>query len=171
MSDVWIMTLDELEVRAARWGASTEAWPDADRMAAKALTDRSEEARDTLTALKALDADLAFAASAGLKPSAALTARILADAAETGLRPAPAPARPKPRGLSALWDRLPPVWGPAAACAASALLGVFLGYAAPQDVAEAATAMAAFEPAEEFAALDSEEAEFDLAFADIGALE
>ena len=171
MSDGWNMTLEELELRAARWGAATEEWPDADRSAAEALLARSAEARDLIAALQAMEADLTFAAADGATPSDALTARILADAAEIGVKPATSvTTQARKTGLAALWDRLPPVWRPAVACAASALLGVWLGYVAPQDVAEAATAMAAFEPAEEFAALDMEDGEFDIAFADMGTL-
>lgn len=169
MSDGWNMTLEELELRAARWGAATEEWPEEDKRAAESLLSRSAEARDMIAALHAMEADLAFAASEGAAPSDALTARILADAADIGVRPvAAAPKQARRSGLSALWDRLPPVWRPAAACAASALLGAWLGYVAPQDVAEAATAMAAFEPAEEFAALDMEDGDLDLAFAELG---
>ena len=43
MSDGWNMTLEELELRAARWGASLDEWPDADRNAAEELTTRSAE--------------------------------------------------------------------------------------------------------------------------------
>lgn len=172
MSDGWNMTLEELELRAARWGASTEAWPEKDRSAAEALLERSGDARDLIAALQSMEADLAFAADEGASPSRALTARILADAAEIGFEPAPAvTTRARKASLAALWNRLPPVWRPAVACAASALLGVWLGYVAPQNVAEAATAMATFEPAEEFAALEMEDGDFDIAFADPGALE
>ena len=168
MSEGAQMTLEELEIRAARWGADIRLWPDGDRAAAERTLASSADAREALASLAALEADFALAAEAPV--SADLTARILADAAAAAPGAAAQPQRAAPAangGLSALLDRLLPAWRPVAACAASAMLGVWIGYLSPQNVAEAATQMAALDAPGGFAGIEPDDdaaMSFDLAY-------
>ena len=77
------MTLDRFAALLEAYGADPARWPDAERAAARALLERSSEARMRRDAAAALDALLDRAATA--QPSSALAERILARA----------PARPK----------------------------------------------------------------------------
>lgn len=164
------MTLEELETRAARWGADIRLWPDADRVGAERALAASANAREIFAMLAAMEAELSDPAAETAPVPAGLTARILADAAE--IAPALArPARPararRSAGLAALLDRILPAWRPAAACAASAFLGVWLGYLSPDSVANAATDMASMEPAAQFSGIEEDEEaamSFDLAY-------
>ena len=161
------MTLEELEIRAARWGADIRLWPETERGRAEDALEGSEEARALFAALAAMEADLSEAATAVAPLSDDLTARILADAAIA------APAQPRRkahaprRGIGDFLDRLFPAWRPAAACAASAFLGIWIGYLSPESVANAATQMATLDASEPFTGIEPyEEAEmsFDLAY-------
>lgn len=153
MTDHVTMTIDELEDCAARWGADAARWPERERRAGEDLLAASAEARAALAAFARLEAALGEAseeASPGGMPDG-LTARILADAAHVAAERRDAtPAASSPRaarggGLLGFLDRILPAWRPAAACFASAAIGVWLGYLAPESVAEAATQMAAAE--------------------------
>jgi hypothetical protein len=72
------MTLDRFAVLLDAYGADPARWPDAERAAARALLDRSSEARARRDAAAALDALLDRAAT--VEPSSALAERILAQA-------------------------------------------------------------------------------------------
>ena len=72
------MTLDRFAVLLDAYGADPARWPDAERAAARALLDRSSEARARRDAAAALDALLDRAAT--VEPSSALAERVLAQA-------------------------------------------------------------------------------------------
>src|SRR5262249_61702206 len=72
------MTLDRFAVLLDAYGADPARWPDTERAAARALLDRSSEARARRDAAAALDALLDRAAT--VEPSSALAERILAQA-------------------------------------------------------------------------------------------
>jgi hypothetical protein len=74
------MTLDRFAVLLDAYGADPARWPDAERAAARALLDRSSEARARRDAAAALDALLDRAAT--VEPSSALAERILSQASQ-----------------------------------------------------------------------------------------
>ncbi len=153
MTDHVTMTLEEFETCAARWGATTALWPERERRLGDDLLTVSAEARAARDAFEAVDAALAAAPGDAAPLPEGLAARILADAAtetaaraNTAMRPAARPAAATSGGgLLGLLDRFLPVWRPAAACFASAAVGIWLGYVAPQNIAMAATAMASLD--------------------------
>ncbi|MEL7463629.1 MAG: hypothetical protein AAFN79_06160 [Pseudomonadota bacterium] len=153
MSDVSEMTIEMFETAAAKWGADTAMWPEEDRAAADGLLAASPEARSLRAELMAMEADLALARAEPLGTTGAapddLMARVLADAARiAAVRTLEAAAAPSSRRGWRLFERLDglaPIWRAAGACAASALVGVFVGYMSPAPIAEAATSMASLE--------------------------
>lgn len=123
-----------------RYGAAPRRWPVDERAEALALLDRSAAARARLDAARALDALLDQAPDA--TPSPALRAAILAAAPVAAPAPAAAPAAPTVPAAAADWRRrlaawldLPGEWlagwRPAGALAATMMLGLALGLAAP----------------------------------------
>lgn len=148
MSDVDKMNIETFETAMARWGADLAAWPEDARRAAEALLEGSAETRALRAEMIEMEATLADAREAGTTPDR-LMARVLADAASVSAARAPVTeSAPKAsvgwrfrdalRGLS-------PFWRAAGTCAASALVGIFVGYMSPAPIAEAATSMASFE--------------------------
>lgn len=130
------MTFEKFETLAAAHGGALARWPRAERAAAERLLAQSDAARAALAEAAALDAVLDAAAPAPAM-SARLTARILADAAECAA-PRPAAQTRRQGGWRAWLGRLSTAaLIPAPACAA-ALFGLWLGYAAPEAIAEAA---------------------------------
>lgn len=110
------MTRDELDIAFDRWGSHVDAWPDEPRAAARRLLAADPGARERLDAARRLDAALTRVLAPPPAP-AALAGRIAARLLEP-----PATARPpRPR------RRLFPVWGGAAAVAASAVIGLWIG--------------------------------------------
>ncbi len=152
------MDLTRFEEMAMTHGPDLADWPEGARAPAAALLARSAEAaavRDLAAeTFAALDAEAADPPAA----SPALMSRILADAAAAAPAPAAAP-RPARRGHGAFqlfWRLTPP-----AALAASALLGVALGYSAADDLGAAAVAEAEDEIWMETVSLVSEPSLFD----------
>lgn len=109
------MTLDRFRRLLEAYGAAPKRWPAAEREAALALRDSSEQARALLTAGEALDSLLDEAPAQ--VASAAVTGSILA-------------ARPMPAATAGWWRLLfgpLPLWQPLAALALAAILGFGLG--------------------------------------------
>lgn len=100
------------------YGADPERWPAAEREGARELFATSSEAAEMHKRAAALDGLLGQASS--LEPSPELVARILAAASPPGWR----------RLAQEFWP-FGPLWRPLSALAASALLGVAVGIAAP----------------------------------------
>lgn len=113
------------------YGADPRRWPEAERDAATALLTRSAEARALRDDAAALDMLLEL--SAAPAPSPELMADILAGAEPRGLR----------AWLADFWP-FGPVWQPASAFAAAAILGIVIGIGAPDmvwpDAADSAVA-------------------------------
>lgn len=146
------MTLAEFEDLAFAHGADLSEWPEDAQAAAAALAEASSEARALLAAAAELQTALAMARPDDPVPSVDLMSRILADAATVRAVAATMPA-PQPRRtpfFSRIWD----VISPAAACAASAAFGVWLGYAGPLDLTDVAGEAFGLAATEEFALLD-----------------
>jgi hypothetical protein len=133
------MDLTRFEDLVMTHGPDPDAWPKHLRADAEALLAASPAARaahDAAAALfDALDADAADPEPA---PDA-LLARILVDAAEAApvAVPRPGPARRRGASFGFFWRFTPP-----AALAASALLGIALGYSAPDSLTGDVTATA-----------------------------
>lgn len=127
-------------------GADFANWPAQERAAAETLAKISPQAASALAKAAQLDAVLAdLAAEPAPAPSAALTARILSAAADLQAQPAPAArheAAAQNRPFAGLIDWLFGGVGSAAACASAAAFGLWLGYAGPVSIADAATTMA-----------------------------
>lgn len=144
------MSIEELEDLAAAFGADPSFWPDDRRKGARDLLSgpRGAEARAVLAEARRLDAaleDLGRAEALAPLPEA-LTARILADAAEISAGRPKAPAAPRragnaPRAGRSWLGELAAVFGgwrtAAISAAACALIGLGAGYATP-DAAVAA---------------------------------
>lgn len=123
------MTLDELETAFDRWGSRIETWPEDERRAARALLASDPAARQRLDIARRLDGALARVLAPPPAPMG-LAGRIAARL------PRPAPARPRLRLL--------PVLGGVASVAASAVIGLWLGFAAldPPDTGTVETTLA-----------------------------
>ncbi|MEL6794755.1 MAG: hypothetical protein AAFP78_14945 [Pseudomonadota bacterium] len=169
MSDVNVMTMETFEIAAARWGADVSIWPAEARASGEALLASSPEARRLSEELAAMEADLSFARDDPSPVSEALMSRVLADAASVAAARAPAGAttdEPHRGGLLSIFGGLSPIWRAAGACAASALVGVMVGYMSPAPIAEAATSLAALELIAE-PEFESVEMSFEIAFIDM----
>ena len=147
------MTIDEFEDLAFAHGADLGAWPGAAREKAAALLAASPEAQAALTQARSLEAALATVRPADPEPSVELMSRILADAAAATPAPRTAETEVQPKE-SSLLGRLQAFLSPAAACAASAALGLWLGYAGPVDFSDVAVEALGVETEMEFALLD-----------------
>lgn len=100
------------------YGADPSRWPVSERAAVEALIAGSPEAAAMREDAAALD--MLMEISAAPAPSPELMVRVLADNEPSGW-------------LSALWP-FGPVWQPASAMAAAAVLGIVIGAAAPDIV-------------------------------------
>lgn len=123
------MDPSRFEELAMTHGPDIGRWPDAERAAAEAHLARSSEARAVRDRAAMVFSALETEAATAPPLSDALMSRVLADAAEASPAPSEARrARPRrPLGLSFLSRLAPPV-----AIAASAALGIALGYVAPE---------------------------------------
>lgn len=130
------MTLAEFEELAFAHGPDLSDWPLPAQTNAATFLKASPEARDLLQSVADLQAALLSARPEDPAPSVDLMSRILADAAtvQPVLAPASAPPPANASFMSRLWD----VFSPAAACAASAAVGLWLGYAGPVDLTDVA---------------------------------
>ncbi len=137
------MSLDRIETAISRHGPALERWPAEARAEAEALMAAEPALRRALDEAALVEAALAEAARAHEPAPAALLERIIADAGEVAAARAPA-ARPAARRSGFRW-RVPDFFRPALACAASALIGLWLGQSAM--VAQAAQGLIAEEPA------------------------
>ncbi len=148
------MTLAVFVDLAFAHGGDLSEWPKATQAEAAALVEASSEARALLTTAAEFRTALANARPEDPVPSVDLMSRILADAATVKPVAAFAPApQPQPRRtlfFSRIWD----VFSPAAACAASVVFGLWLGYAGPVDLTDVAGETFGFGANEEFALLD-----------------
>lgn len=139
------MSVETFENLAEIHGGDIARWPEARRAEALALVSVSSPARSALEAARALDAALdALAAEAPPPAPAALRARMLDDA-DRILRAAPAAPGA---------DIIRPVFGRARlagpmALAASAMIGVFMGWSAPSNLAAPFMSSSAAAPASE----------------------
>ncbi len=148
-----IMTENEFDDLAFIHGPDLANWPDAVRANAIAFANTSSSGHARLEQLRQLEGAVAALKPEDPKPSVDLMRRIFADAAALGpekviLAPV-APPR-QPTFLSQLHAFL----SPAAACAASAALGLWLGYAGPVDFADVASDTLGVELTTDFAMLD-----------------
>ncbi|MDP6705978.1 MAG: hypothetical protein QF893_06525 [Alphaproteobacteria bacterium] len=108
------LSLERLQELLDAYGAEPARWPVAEREAALTLLDASAEARRLSAAAARLDAALDEVSA--LRPSAALTGRILE-------------ARPRAQGSwRAIVFGAMPLWRPAAAFALALVLGLGLGW-------------------------------------------
>ena len=121
------MDLTRFEELAMTHGPDLAAWPEGLRAAAETLLAQSAEARAARDRAALLFDALAEEAANPAPPSAALMTRILADAADAAPTPVKASGSRSPFGFRVFWRLLPP-----AALTASAVLGVALGYSAPE---------------------------------------
>lgn len=135
------MTLDRLETAISRHGADLGRWPAAERAAAAALAAADPAARRALDDAAALEAAFAAARARPEPAPAALLERVMADAATVA---AGREATRRPVAARRFGLRLGGMARPALACAASALLGLWLGQSAM--VAQAATGFMAETP-------------------------
>jgi hypothetical protein len=120
MSDRESMTPSRFVALLDAYGADPARWPDAEVAAARALLERSAEARAQRDEAAALDA--ALDALPATTPSPALTARILAAApAARGARPRLAWSRPPQRAAARRMVRYLAAAAPVAAAAGLAL--------------------------------------------------
>lgn len=146
------MTLAVFEDLAFAHGADLAEWPEDTQAEAAALAKASPEARALLAAAANLQTALAAARPDDPAPSVDLMSRILADAAT--VKPAavftPAPQPERAAFFARIWD----VVSPAAACAASVMFGLWLGYAGPVDLTAVAGEALGLAATEEFALLD-----------------
>lgn len=148
------MTTEEFEDLAFAHGADLASWPRNARSRATAFLAANPESETVLARAHSLDAALALARPADPVPSGDLLSRILADAAT--VRPDPALVAPTaPSQRETVLSRLRAFFSPAAACAASAMLGLWLGYAGPIDFTGAAVDVLGVETEAEFAFFDS----------------
>ncbi len=149
------MTLAEFEDLAFTHGPDLSEWPEHALAGAAKLIEASPEADALLNSVADLQSALTAARPEDPAPSVELMSRILADAATVSPIAAAAAAPPpvKVSLASRIWD----VFSPAAACAASAALGLWLGYAGPVDLTDVAGGtfeLAGLVATEEFALLD-----------------
>lgn len=146
------MTLAEFEDLAFAHGPNLSDWPDAAQGGAVMFVEASPEAQALLNSIANLQSVLAASRPEDPAPSVDLMSRILADAATALPAPFPAPT-PRP-ARSSLVSRIWNVFSPAAACAASAAFGLWLGYAGPVDLTDIADETFGLAATEEFAMLD-----------------
>lgn len=146
------MTLAEFEDLAFAHGPDLSEWPDHKRASAAKFASASSEAQAILVSVADLQATLASAHPADPDPSVDLMSRILADAAT--IKPALALAPAKQPARAPFFSRILDVFSPAAACAASAVLGLWLGYAGPVDLTDVAGETFGLAAPTEFALLD-----------------
>ncbi len=147
------MTIDEFEDLAFAHGADLTAWPVEAREQASALLAASPVAAASFAKARELEAALTSARPVDPVPSVELMSRILADAAAAAPAPPPATVKAQPKE-NALLTRVRAFLSPAAACAASAALGLWLGYAGPVDLSDVAVEALGVETEMEFALLD-----------------
>jgi len=154
------MNIAEFEDLAAAWGADLALWPSARRAAAQALLagPEGDAARAALAEARALDLALTELAAEDLVSLPdALTARILADAAEVSAdraraaSVAPKSAAPRRSWLADLVETFGGWRMAAISAAACALIGLGAGYATP-DSAVAALGYESTATAEEMVA-------------------
>lgn len=149
------MTLAEFEDLAFAHGPDLSEWPGHAQAGAARLAEASPEAQALLGAAADLQSALAAARPADPAPSVELMSRILSDAAT--VRPAQVSAPETKPARASLVSRILTVFSPAAACAASAAFGLWLGYAGPVDLTDVAGEtfeMAGLASTAEFALLD-----------------
>lgn len=120
------MSMDacRLQQLAAAYGADLRRWPEAEREAARAFL-AADPGRERLL-FEARQLDAALDASPAPQVQAVLRERVIAAAAEAGLRPRPAPAGR--RGLSR-W-----AWLSGAGWAAAGAAGIMIGLASGAEV-------------------------------------
>ena len=151
-----VMTIDEFEDLAFTHGADLAAWPDPDGARAAAFLEANPAGAAVIERARRVEAALTAARPADPVPSAELMSRILADAASVPPVPFPATAaEAAPPAGAGLLARLRIMLSPAAACAASAALGVWLGYAGPVDFTGVAADALGVEAGTDFAFLDT----------------
>lgn len=166
MSEDATMNMNEFETALGKWGTDLSRWPEADRAAGQDAMTRLPDAAAAYSEMATVERELmllrADEAASPINIPADLAARILADAAEA--MPTQAnPVRSEYRPMTLLgrirgfFSEGPGMWRPVTACAASAVIGLWLGTSAPAAVAEAAVAMVASEAAMEFAMLDTDD--------------
>lgn len=153
------MTLAEFEDMAFTHGPDLSEWPSDIQAGAARLVETTAEAQALLETVADLQSALTEARPDDPAPSVDLMSRILADAATVeAVMPAPSafPVVAQPV-LPSVFSRIWNVFSPAAACAASAALGLWLGYAGPVDLTDMAGGtfeLAGLVAVEEFALLD-----------------
>ena len=127
------MTVARFESLAEAWGGDIGRWPQTQQAAARRLHDADAGARAALADAAKLDALLELDAEAEARPSAALMARVLADAADiaAGRAPVAAVSRGSAPRQGWLARFLGDALRPAAALAFSAALGVAVGVYSP----------------------------------------
>lgn len=113
------MTLEEFEIRIARYGTTLAQWPEADRRAGEALLAHSAAARDLLAEQQQLDR--LFAAAPAIVAPAGFQARVLAAAT------APQTAAPRRPFRLALRESLAAFWPQMVGLAAASVLGFMIG--------------------------------------------
>ncbi len=148
-----IMIEEEFDNLAFVHGSNPADWPDEVSAQALAFAESSASGRARLEQLRRLEGAMASVKPEDPKPSVDLLSRILADAAALAPEKVIAAPTPSPRQPSLL-SQLRSFLSPAAACAASAALGLWLGYAGPVDFADVASDTLGVELATEFAMLD-----------------
>ena len=150
------MTLAEFEDLAFTHGPDLSEWPEHALAGAAKLIEASPEADALLNSVAELQSALSAARPEDPAPSVELiepySGRWPATVSPVAAA-APAPSPVKASLVSRIWD----VFSPAAACAASAALGLWLGYAGPVDLTDVAGGtfeLAGLVTTEEFALLD-----------------
>ncbi len=171
------MDLDRFEAALAAWGSDLSRWPSDARAAGQRILATDPNAAAALAEMAALEDELANLRRAeDLDPpalSASLAERILADAATAMPSRIASPSVPVAREsffvrIMALLGDNATALRPAAICAASAVVGLWLGSLAPEAVADMAVAMIPSDAAMEFARLETGEAmSMDLDWTDI----
>jgi hypothetical protein len=147
------MMIDEFEDLAFTYGSDPAVWPEGVRAKAVAFASVSPVAIAVLEQMRDLEEVLISARPVDPVPSVEMMTRILADAAM--VRPSPAPSAQSTAPTSVLaFSRILAIFSPAAACAASAVLGLWLGYAGPVDFTGIAADSLGVEVTMEFALLD-----------------
>ena len=149
------MTLAEFEDLVFAHGPDLSEWPDHVQVRAAKLLETSPEAQALMDSAADLQSILTRARPEDPVPSVELISSILSDAAT--VRPAADLAPAIPPTKTPLFSRIWTVFSPAAACAASAALGLWLGYAGPVDLTDVAGGtfeLAGLAVSAEFALLD-----------------
>lgn len=137
------MDLDQFETMLALWGTEQRSWPIDQQSDAMALLAQSAHARFALERMKAVDQELLVLGREEAAIPAALSERILADAADViaDRRPVKTTGETSHGAAFSLISWIQRVGQPAAVFAASAMIGLWVGYSAPGGVAEAASAI------------------------------